>query len=295
VAIVVVFTIAAPSSFATGADVKSILDEATELAVMTAGLTVVLIVNEFDLSFANNIGLSGAVAILAMSDQHEGAVVAVIVALLTGTIIGLVNGIMVAYFRVNAFIGTLAISSIALGIDEGITGDASIYQGVTTGYESITTTHVLGLPITIFMGFGFTLLIYLFLKYHKLGRYMHAVGDSETAARLAGVDTRRVKLLAFTIVGLTSGFVGVIVTSRAASTFPQSGSGYLLTAYAAAFLGASVLPRRQFHPMAGLFGVIFLGTLSTGLTLIQAAAWTVDALSGIVLAIAVLIGRLRQS
>jgi ribose/xylose/arabinose/galactoside ABC-type transport system permease subunit len=292
--ILAVFSSLEPASFPTLANANSILDQATELAVMTAGLTIVLIVGEFDLSFAANIGLSGAAAVLVMRDQHQSALVAVLVALLVGTVIGFINGVLVAYLGVSAFIGTLAVSSMALGADAGLTDNQSIYEGVTTGYQNITTDAFLNIRATVWIGALFTLVIWLFLRFHKVGRYLHAVGDSELAARLAGVDTRRVRLFAFMIVGFTSGLVAVIVTSRAGSTFPQSGTSYLLAAYAAAFLGASVLPRRQFHPLAGLFGVLFLATLTTGLIMVQAASWTVDLLQGIVLAVAVMVGRIRQ-
>jgi ribose transport system permease protein len=293
VGMVIGFSIALPGRFPTSTNLKNIFEDAVALSVLGGGLTVVLALGEFDLSFAAVVGVTGALAVGAMNKFHDGAAVAVLAAVVAGGLIGVVNGLIVAYGRVPALIGTLAVGSMATGIELALENNNTVYQGITTGYTSLTTAHVAGVPIEIIYGAMIIALLWAFLSFTTFGRRAYAVGNNEEAARIAGVRTQRVKVGGFVVMGVCGGIAGVVLTSQAASYYPNSGQPYLLPAYAAAFLGLTAVGGRRFNPVATTFGVIFTAVLSTGLSMLNAPPAATSLSEGALLAVAVLLGRPR--
>jgi ribose transport system permease protein len=294
IAMVAYFSLARPESFPTSGNLRNILVGAVVLSVLAGGLTVVLALGEFDLSFAAVVGLSGAISIIIMRDLHAPAAVAVIGAMACGGAVGLVNGLIVGYGRVPAFIGTLAVSSVAAGLEEALMHSNTVYEGITKGYLSIASKEVAGIPLEIVYGAIVIVVLWVILAFTTFGRRVYATGDNEEAARVAGVRTKRVKLMAFVVLGVCAGLAGVLVTSEGGSYFPNSGSPFLLPAYAAAFLGLTAIGGRRFHPVATAFGVIFTAVLSTGLTIMNAPPAATSLSQGAVLGFAVLLGRPRS-
>jgi ribose transport system permease protein len=290
VAMIVTFSILKPHAFPTIDNIKAILDQAAIFAVLGAGLTVVLVLGEFDLSFDANAAISGAAAVELMASLHGGTFVALVVGVGVGAVVGAANGAIVAFGRAPAFIGTLAVASVAGGVQSWFTKDQNVYQGVTTSYQAIASNTIAGIPLTVFISIGCVLASWLLLSFTVYGRRAHAVGSNATAATLAGLRTPRTRFIGFVFMGAMAGIAGIIITSRAGGTFPNSGIGLLLPVYTSAFLGASALGRRgQFHPLATYFGVIFIGSLQTGLTMVQAPSWSAQLITGIVLVMAVLV------
>jgi ribose transport system permease protein len=290
VLMVIVFSILKPHNFPTADNLKAILDQAAVFAVVGAGLTVVLTIGEFDLSFDAATALAGSAAVALMVHAHAATGFVVLAAIGVGMLVGIANGTLVAYGRAPAFIGTLAVASVAGGVESWFTKDQPVYEGVSNSFQAITGNSIAGIPITIFISIGCVLLAWVILSFTVYGRRAHAVGSNVTAATLAGLRTKRVRFAAFVFMGAMAGIAGVITTSRAGGSFPNSAQGLLLPTYTAAFLGASALGRRgQFHPIATYFGVIFIGTLQTGLTMVQAPSWTARFVTGLVLVFAVLV------
>lgn len=293
VVMIIAFSVARPDIFPTFSNARTILFSSVALGIMAIGLTVVLSIGQFDLSIGAMVGISGACAVLAMANGHVLTPVAVVVGILAGGTVGVFNGLIVAYGRVPAFIGTLAVGSIATGIERGVTLDNTIYQGVHESYAAISRYNILGVPASVWVWLGTLIVIWILLDLTVFGRRIYSIGANEEAARLAGVRTARVKMAAFVVLGLCGGLTGVIITAQAFSYYPNSGTPLLLPAYAAAFLGSSVLGGARFHPVATVFGVLFTGTLATGLIMLEFPSWSTNVLQGVVLAFAVLLARLR--
>jgi ribose transport system permease protein len=284
VAMIAVFSILRPSTFLTIGNLKSILENASVLGVLGAGLTIVLLINEFDLSFSSNANLAGAVAILSMSEFHQGAVVAVIIAVLVGLTVGLVNGVLVSYARAPALIITLGVASACDGIGLGLTHSQAIFTGIAPSYVAIgQSDSVFGVPVLILVGVAVVVLTLLVLRLTTFGRKVYAIGGNERAAYFAGVRTRRVRLMVFVILGVAAGIAGVLASSQSAGYYPGGGSAYLLPGFAAVFLGASGFRGRVFNPVGTYVGVLYMGILSGGLVMLGAPLWTTDVLTGAVL------------
>lgn len=293
VGLVIGFSIALPSRFPTIDNVRNILEDAVALSVLGGGLTVVLAIGEFDMSFSSVVGVCGAVAIEAMRTLHMGAGGAILAAVVAGLVFGALNGLIVAYGRVPALIGTLAIGSVAAGVELALENENTVYQGITHGYTDLTTATVAGIPVEIIYEVLIIVALWVLMAFTVYGRRAYATGNSEEAARNAGVRTQRLKLVAFLVMGACGGLAGVVLTSQADSYYPNSGQPYLLPAYTAAFLGLTAIGGRRFSPMATLFGVIFTSVLSTGLSMLNAPPAATSLSEGAILAVAVLLGRVR--
>jgi ribose transport system permease protein len=293
VVMLIVFSVLRPSSFATFENFRTVFFQSATLCVVAMGLTVVLVIGQFDLSLGAAIGLAGSCAILTMSNLGQGTVLAVLVGFTVGFVIGLVNGVLTAYGRVPALIATLAVSSAAAGIEEALTHNSAIYSGVTTAYVNISLGTYLGLPGAVWISFAVLAVLWFVLDMTTYGRRAYAVGANTTVAYLSGVRTKRVTLAGFVIVGLAAALGGILTTSAASSSFPNSGTPLLLPSYAAAFLGASTMPGRKFHPAGTYFGALFLNFLATGLLMVGLPNWTTDVVEGVVLGAAVLVTRFR--
>ena len=282
----VFFSAARRETFLTWDNARAILDDSSVLCVLAVGVTAILLINEFDLSVGFVAGLAGAAGVSVMAYHGWGAEAAVGVALAAGAVAGLANGIAVAYFRIPSFIATLAVGSIATAIELAITRTA-IFEGLDPSYLEIATTRIAGVPLRAIIAAGVALLFLVVLRTTVYGRHASSVGDNPTAARLTGVPVERVKVIAFVMAGLTAGLAAVLVTSSGAQYYPNLGTGYLLPAYAAAFLGLSLGGGLRFNVLGSYLGVLLLGMLATGLTMMNQPSWTTQLVQGIVLVVAV--------
>ena len=282
----VFFSAARPDTFLTWDNARAILDDSSVLCVLAVGITAILVINEFDLSVGFVAGLAGAAGVSVMAFHGWGAGAAVAVALGAGGMAGLANGVAVAYVRIPSFIATLAVGSIATAIELAITKTA-IFEGLSASYLEIATTRVATIPLRAIIAAGVALLFLVILRTTVYGRHASSVGDNPVAARLTGVAVERVKVIAFVLAGLTAGLAAVLVTSSGAQYYPNLGTGYLLQAYAAAFLGLSLGGGLRFNILGSYLGVLLLDMLTTGLTMMNQPSWTAQLVQGIVLVVAV--------
>jgi len=274
---------------------KEILVNASVLAVVASGLTLVLAIGEFDLSFGSVAGFAGAVVVYMMYKAGLPLVPALAVALVAGLVAGLANGVIVAYGKVPALIATLAVGSVAEGVERWIFNDETIYEGIPHSFLSITNTSVFGFQMIVPISIVVVIALCLICSFTTFGRRVFATGGSEEAARIAGIRTRRVRTVTFILMGLGAGIAGILLMSQASSYYPNSGTGLLLPAYAACFLGWSAAGADRFYPAYTYFGVLFIGTLSTGLIMLQVASWVTDVVQGVVLVSAVLVARAART
>jgi ribose transport system permease protein len=282
----VFFSVARPHAFLTWDNARAILDDSSVLCVLAVGITTILLIGEFDLSVGFVAGLAGAAGVSAMAYNGWGAGAAVAIALGAGALAGLANGIAVAYVRIPSFVATLAIGSIAAAIELAITKTA-IFEGLSPSYLELATTRVGTIPLRAIIAAGFALVFLVLLRTTVYGRHAASVGDNAAAARLAGVPVERVRTVAFVLAGLAAGLAAVLVTSSAGQYYPNLGTGYLLPAYAAAFLGLSLGGGLRFNVVGSYLGVLLLDMVTTGLTMMNQPSWMAALVQGIVLIVAV--------
>ncbi|UTI62344.1 ABC transporter permease [Paraconexibacter antarcticus] len=296
VIMVLLFCLLAGDTFPTSGTVKDILDQCAVPVILVCGLTLVLAVGEFDLSYTATVGLAAGLVIV-LTAQHGWSVgPAILVSLLASLAVGVIVGLLVTVGRASSFIVTLAIGSAVTGLELAITGNKTIFQNIPVNYADLSAKTLLGLKSPVWAALLIMGAIAVLLHRTRFGRQAQAIGGNPTAAYLAGVRVRRIRVIAFAIVAVLAGVAAIILTSRASSYYPNSSAGFLLNTYAAAFLGASVGRWRGFTVFGSAFGVLWITTLQTGLTQANAPAWTSSFIQGLVLAIAVLVAsRGRQA
>ncbi|HST38872.1 MAG TPA: ABC transporter permease [Conexibacter sp.] len=294
-ATVAVFSAVRSSTFPTWRNAESILTLAAPSLIIAVGLTVVLVMQDFDLSFGGMIGLAGGAATAFMVNDGWAWQLAVVVVLGLGVLVGVLNGFMVAYLGGNSFIITLAMGTVLAGVEFGLTDQATVYDGIPAGYVEIASGELLGLSNQIWIAAVLALVVWVLLERSEIGRFMYAIGGNPEAARLSGVRVLRLRLLGFVVVGVAAAVVGILLTSQSASYAPNGGTAYLLPAFAAVFLGAAVFRPGEFNVLGTIVGVLFLGVIQTGLTMLDLETWVINLVQGGILITAVLVSRMGMA
>ena len=271
---------------------KNILRDSSPGIIVAIGLTVVLIMQDFDLSISGMIGLAAGSAVALMVYHGWGWGWAIVIALLFGVGAGLVNGFLIAVLRGNSFIMTLAMATILTGIELAFTNNSVVFTGVPEGYVKIAATESLGVSNQIWIALAIALFLWIVLDTTETGRFMYAIGGNPEAARLSGIRTRKLRIIGFVIVGITAAVVGILISSYSAAYNPGRGAGYLLPAYAGAFLGAACFRPGAFNVPGTVVGVLFLGTIQTGLTYLNLQTYLIGIVQGCILIGAVLLSTL---
>jgi len=289
------FSIARPDSFPTVDNLRAILETAAPAMIVAVGLTVTLIMTDFDLSFGSIIALSGGVAVVLMGQHGASWIVATLVALGLCIAFGCLNGYLIAFLGGSSFIITLAMGTVITGVEFAFTKQSTLFGSAAPGYAEIAGGTILGIHNTVWIAAAIACFLAFFLAFTETGRYMYAVGGNPEASRLSGLRNRRLRLMGFVIIALCGGVVGILLTSTSAGSYtPNFGVSFLLPAYAAAFLGAAAFRGGQFNILGTVIGVLFLGVIQTGLTMLSLETYLINLAQGGILIAAVLISRIGQ-
>lgn len=283
VAIFGLFSALSPDVFPTWDNIRSILELSAPIVILAVGLTVVLVAGEFDLSFTGIVGLTAVVAVKLMSDYGTGTLVAVLVALGLGLVLGLTAGALVAFQRASSFIITLALGSVWGGIAIGVAGGGTTIADVTVGYTNLTDKDVLGVPLAVVYAVTVSLLIFALLRFTVFGREAEAIGSNPVAARLAGIRLSVTRIASFGVLGVCAGIAAVILSSRSGQYSPDIAGGLFIPPFVAAFFGMSVLAAGKFNVFGTLVGALFIATLQTGLLVEGVEEWVASVIVGLVL------------
>lgn len=289
VACVVIFGLLRPSVFATSQNFFNILNQVSILGIIALGLTVALVQGLFDLSLAAMATFGGYMATKWLAEGTIGnPVLAIVLVLLAALAVGAFNGVVVAYGGVSAFIVTLAVGSILTGVVLGISGSATILSGIPDGFLLIGQGKVGPVPAPVVFLLVVAFLLYVFLEQTQLGRHMYAIGGNAETARLSGIPVKRYALLALGISAMCAALGGMIVAANLGVGRPQGvGDTYLLDAFAAAFIGASTLRPGRFHILGTVIGVLLIGVISNGLSIMGVETFWQYAVRGVILLLAV--------
>jgi ribose transport system permease protein len=286
---ILAFSIARPHTFPTVTNLKAILTAAAPEMIVALGLTVVLVMQDFDLSIGSMVGLADGAAVAVMVHHGVAWPLALAVALGLGLAAGLANGFLVAVLRGNSFIMTLAMATILTGVEYAFTGQAVVFQGVARGYVEIAANTSFGLSNQVWIALAVAVVLWILLDATEIGRFMYAIGGNQEAARLSGIRTRTLRIAGFVIVALSAAMVGVLISGAGGGYTPNPGQYLLLPAYAGAFLGAACFRPGEFNIPGTVVGVLFLGTIETGLTLLNLETYLINLVQGTILIIAVLL------
>ncbi len=281
-----VFAILRPSTFLSDGAFSTIFGSQSVLVVLTLALVITLVVGEFDLSAASVLGLS-ATLIATLNVVHGVHIgYSVLVALASGVAVGLVNGWLVVHLGVDALVATLGMGTFLVGVAMWISDSVTI-GGISQDLVSITTDEFLGLPNSFYFGLFLAAFLWYVMDHTPIGRYLLFVGQGREVARLAGIRVQRVRMLAFVVAGFVSALAGVILAGTLGAFQASQSPSYLLPAFAAAFLGSTVVRPGRFNPWGSVISIYFLITGITGLVLLGLSGWINQVFYGGALVVAV--------
>ena len=284
-ALVVFFSVRA-EAFLSAANLTLISGQAGILLLASLGATLVIVAGSVDLSVGSIALLTGAIVALLINAGAANPVLAVLIAVAVGAAIGLLNGVVFAYGRVPSFIATLGTLSLFAGIGLTILQGSTINftdQGIRDLAIGQFIPNIQNAALIAVVAF---LVVWFFARRTRFGLYVYAVGGNERVVELAGVSTRRVKVLILTVSGVTAGLAGLLLTAQLGAAGPTTGSTILLDSVAAIVIGGTALSGGVGGVGRTVLGVLILTVLSNGLNQIGAADYTQTVIKGLVIIVA---------
>jgi ribose transport system permease protein len=289
--VVALFGALEPSTFLTATNFQTIFGSQAVLVVLTLALLIPLTAGDYDLSIASVLSL--AAMLVAVLNVDEGWPIgwAVLAAVGAGMLVGAVNGAIVVLLRLDPFIITLGSATFVSGLVLWIS-DSRTIGGISDDLvDAVIVLEFLGIPLAFYYGVVLCIAVWYLFEYTALGRRLLFVGKGRSVARLTGVRVGRIRWGALVASGTISAFAGVVYAGTTGGADPSSGAGFLLPAFAAAFLGATSIVPGRFNPWGSLIAVYFLVTGITGLQLLGVESFVQQLFYGGALVLAVVLAR----
>lgn len=263
------------------------------IGIMAIGQTIVIIAGGFDLSVGS---VSAAAAITAATLSNAGApfLLAALGALAVGLGVGMINGVITGYGRINPLIVTLGMLSIVRGLGQLVTGGREKVID-SRAFLDMGINDSLGIPNIVWILLGCFALLGFIIPRYKFGRYMYAIGSNDRAARLAGVRINRWRVVFFGVSGMLAGLAGVVTSMRLGTAAPNFNTGSELAVITAVILGGASLQGGRGRLLGTFFGLLFIQILRNGLVLLSVRSFWQQIAIGTSLIAAVLYDEWRRS
>jgi len=299
VLIIAFFSFQLPDTFLTARNLLNISQQLSMLAVVAATMTIVMVMNDFDLSVGSMASLSGIVAATLFVNEYSiwagiGA------ALLVGLVGGLFNGILVSVVGILPFVATLGTLTVFSGAAFLLSDGKTIFgRDIPKSFSDFSRSGIevgsIKIPmLTITAGFVIFICWYI-LEQTNFGRRLYAIGGNREASYLAGIKVVKLRMLAFALTGLGAAVAGLMYASRVASANPTQGAGLMLDAIAAVFLGMTMSKQSEPRVIFTLVGVLVLGVLDNGMTQMRVDSYVREILVGLIVIAAVAVSSISKA
>ncbi|RUT31377.1 ABC transporter permease [Arsenicitalea aurantiaca] len=285
----------AHQNFLSTANLTNVLRQVSINGILAIGMTYVILTGGIDLSVGSVLALCGVVAgSLVTGADPANPALAFLAGIGVGALVGAINGILIARFKVTAFVVTLGMLSMARGATL-LYSDGRPIPNLSPEFRWFGQGFVMGVPVPVIVFALVFIIAFIVLRYTVYGRWIYAVGGNIKSARTSGIPTRSVIFSAYMIMGALAGLAGVILTARTTSALPQAGLGYELDAIAAVVIGGTSLVGGVGSVTYTLIGALIIGVISNGLDLLGVSSYYQQIIKGAIIVVAVLIDRSRHS
>jgi ribose/xylose/arabinose/galactoside ABC-type transport system permease subunit len=280
--------------FLTVSNLFNIGKQASINLIVALGMTLVIISAGIDLSVGSLLALTISVAAVLAVVQKVDIVLAASAGVVAAVAAGAINGIIIQYGKVPAFITTLGTMGIARGVVLLISrGNPSM--SFPEGFLWIADGTIFAIPFPIVVAVVIPILAALLLKFTALGRGIYAVGGNEEAARLSGLNIPFIRIATYTISGLCCAIGGLIFAARVGAAPPSAGVGYELSAIAAVIIGGTPLSGGRGTIVGTVVGALLMAVISNGLNIIEVDPYWQSIVIGVIIVFAVMMSNLRGS
>jgi ribose transport system permease protein len=280
------FALWVPDTFLTASTWRSLLDQQALTAMVAVALVIPLAAGVFDLAIGAEVGMGAIISAWLIGKHGVGVAPAIVLTLGAGAAIGLVVGLLVIRARIDSFIATLGVSSILLAMIAWASGNTQILD-LGSSFQSIAAHQLFGITLPVYLLIVIAAVVWYVLERTPAGRRVYATGGNREAARLAGVRTSRIIIVAFVACGSITAAAGVLSSARLAVGDPTIGPAFLLPAFAAAFLGSTQFRGGRYNVWGTVVAVYVLAVGVKGLQLAGAPTWIPDLFNGVALLVAV--------
>jgi L-arabinose transport system permease protein len=280
-------------NFLTERNMLGLLQSVVPIGIVACTMMFCLASRDFDLSVGSTVAFSGMIAVMA-SNATGSIVLGLIAALLCGGAVGLVNGVVIARFRINALITTLATMQIVRGLAL-IASDGRAVGISDPGFYQLALSKFLGIPTPIWVMAIFFVIFGFVLNRTVFGKNTLAIGGNPEASRLAGVNVSRMRIWIFAMQGLVCAVAGVLLASRITSGQPNAATGLELSVISACVLGGVSLAGGRAAMTGVIVGVLIMGIAENVMNLLNIQAFYQYVVRGLILLLAVLLDNLRSA
>jgi len=281
--------------FLTPENISNILLQTSINGVLAMGMTLVILTGGIDLSVGSVLAFSSIVAATFVTgDNPHSPVVALLVGMVTGGLLGLINGWIIAYLKIPPFVATLGMLSVARGLTYAYTGGMPV-PNLSESFLNLGEGSLLGVPVQVLIFLLIFGVLWVVLNHTTYGRSVYAVGGNAKSARTAGISTNPVIASVYVIAGLLAGLGGLILTARTSSALPQAGVSYELDAIAAVVIGGTSLSGGVGSIAGTLLGALIIGTINNGLDLLGVSSAYQQIVKGCIIVVAVLLDYSRHA
>jgi ribose transport system permease protein len=292
---IVIFSILSPDAFPTLNNFVNVLNQASLATIIAGGLTLAVVVGELDLSIGYAASLHGVLVTGLIVHDKLPVALAIVIVLALGALIGVVNGLIVTKLRVNSVIATLGVGTIIVGLAFAYSSGVPIVAGVPEGFLQLSLGRWLfGIPNPIIIMAVVVVGLWVLVERTAIGQEIQAVGGNPIAARLAGISVDRIKILGFVISAVCAALTGALLASRLGSGTTNAADSYLLTAFAAVFLGSATLRDGEFHVLGTFIGTLIIVFGFNGLNIFGAPTFSQYVFQGTILVVAVALSSLGR-
>jgi len=282
--VVIIFS-ASSDNFLTASNLSNIALQSSLVAIITIGMTMVMLTAGIDLSVGSVAALSGTICAGMMTRNSLPILVSILIGIGVGVIVGLINGGLIVFGNIPPFVTTLATLGVARGLTLVYTEGRPI-SGFERAFTDLGTQNIGPLPMPVLIWLVLLLIIFLVLRYTRFGLYIYAIGGNEETARLAGIRVRLIKILVYAISGAFASVSGILLTARLWSAQPQMAVGIELDAIAAAVLGGVSLFGGVGSVIGASIGALIIGALGNGLNLLRIPSYHQQVIKGLVFILA---------
>lgn len=287
-AMIIAFSLLSPRAFPTFGNFTNVLNQASLAMIIAGGLTLAVVVGELDLSIGFAASLHGVLVTGLIVHNKLSIPVSIFIVVVLGAVIGLINGFIVTKMKVNSVIATLGVGTIITGLAFAYSTGVPIVAGVPEAFLQLSLGRWLfAIPNNIVIMVAVLSLLWVLVERTSIGQEIQAVGANAPAARLAGINVDRTKTLGFVISGICAAVTGILLASRLGSGTTSAADSYLLSAFAAVFLGSATLRDGEFHVLGTLVGALIIAFGFNGLNIFGAPTYSQYIFQGSILIIAV--------
>ncbi len=284
-ALIIFFSIVADGFFSS-TTFFNILRQVAVNGIAAVGMTMVILTGGIDISAGSLIGVSSVACAIFMTSLHLHPVVAVLLTLIFGLFIGLCNGFFIYEVKIPPMIATLASMSILRGAAYIISGGLPVYD-IPAGFNVLGQGYVGNIPVPVIIMVICFVLGYFVLEHTSFGRYVYGIGSNQEASRLSGVNVRKIMYSVYGLSGVLASLAGIVYLSRVNSGQPKGGEGYEMDIITAVVLGGVSTTGGEGKITRVIAGLIIMGVLMTGMTMINIPDYYQRVVKGFVLLAAI--------